>query len=240
MEQAQAIRNKLLVAGQRDAKLRRDFAMGCFNLAMLALAGNDVDAAEAALEKAQQLFTTLVKDAPNNIDASYVLAVCCRKQADLLCFKKRYDEALSLYAQARDVLEQLAEKNPSVTEYQVGAAEVFINIAQTEQERGHSDKSLAAFDRAALLLTPLVDDLAEDVRYCRNLIIALCSVGELHPEPRRRAEVLHVLETLHEHLRRIVAQSPDATIVREQFEMTKAAIEHLEASPTGGGDPDSR
>ena len=85
MEQAQTIRNKLLAAGQHDAKLRRDFAMGCFNLAMLALAGNDADAAEAALEKARQLFAALVKDVPNDIDTSYVLAVCCRKQADLLC-----------------------------------------------------------------------------------------------------------------------------------------------------------
>jgi tetratricopeptide (TPR) repeat protein len=239
MEQAQAIRNKLLVAGHRDAKLRRDFAMGCFNLAKLALAGNDADAAEAALEKARQLFTALVKDTPSDIDTSYVLAVCCRKQADLLCFKKRYDEVLRLYAQARDILEQLAEKNPSVTEYQVGAAEVFLNIALIEKERGHSDKSLAAFDRAASLLTPLANDLAEDDRYRRNLIIAICSVGELHPEPRRRAEALHVLETLHEHLRRIVAQSPDATVIREQFETTKAAIEHLKAS-TGGTGPDRR
>jgi tetratricopeptide (TPR) repeat protein len=239
MEQAQAIRNKLLAAGQHDTKLRRDFAMGCFNLAMLASAGNDVDAAEAALENARQLFTALVKDAPSDIDASYVLAVCCRKQADILCDKKRYDEALSLYTQAREVLEQLAEKNPSVTEYQVGAAEVFISIAQMEQEQGHSDRSLAAFDRATSLLTPLVNDLAEDSRYRGNLIIAACTVGELHPEPARRAEVLHVLKTLHEHLRQTVARSPDATIAREQFETTKAAIEHLKAS-TGETGPDRR
>ena len=239
MEQAQAIRNKLLVAGQHDAKLRRDFAMGCFNLAMLALAGKDVDAAEADLDKARQLFTALLKDAPGDIDISYVLAVCCRKQADRLCFKKRPDEALSLYAQARDVLEQLAGKNPSVTEYQVGAAEVFISIAQTEQELGHSDKSLAAFDHAALLLAPLVNDLAEDVRYRRNLIVAICSVGELHPEPKRRAEVLRVLETLREHLQRMAEQTPDVAAVREQLETTKAAIQHLK-SPVGGAGSDNR
>jgi tetratricopeptide (TPR) repeat protein len=233
MEQAQRIRENLLAAGQDDAKLRRDYAMGCFNLAMLACASHDVDAAQAALEKARQLFAALVQGARPDIDASYMLAVCCRKQADILCDKKRYDEALGLYAQSRDVLEQLAEKNPTVTEYQVGAAEVFISIAQIEREQGKSDKSLAAFDRAASLLAPLVNDLAEDARYRRNLIVALCTIGELHPEPKRRGEVLHVLEVLHEHLRRIVAQSPNAAIARGQFEMTKAAIGHLKAPIDG-------
>jgi len=239
MERAQAIRGKLLAADQDDAKLQRDFAMGCFNLAMLALDGKDVDGAEASLEKAREFFTKLVNRSRGDIDASYMLAVCCRKQADIVCAKKRYGEALSLYAQARDVLEQLAEKNPSVTEYQVGAAEVFISIAQAEQEQGHSDKSLAAFDRAATLLTPLVADLADEVRYRRNLIVALCSVGELHPDPKRRAEVLRILETLHERLRQMVEQTPDAVAVREQFETTKAAIKHLKAA-TGGADPDGR
>jgi tetratricopeptide (TPR) repeat protein len=234
MEQAQTIRDRLLTAGKGDAKLRRDYAMGCFNLAMVAMAGRNTESAEAALDKARQLFAALVQGARGDIEMSYVFAVCCRKQADLLCFKKRYDDALRLYGQARDLLEQLAEKNPSVTEYQVGAAEVFINIAQTERERGHTDKSLAAFDRAASLLTPLVNDLAEDARYRRNLIIAICSVGELHQEPNRRAEVLHVLETLRERLRQIVAQSPNAAIAREQLKTTEAAIEHLKSSIRGG------
>ena len=239
MERAQAIRGKLLAADQDDAKLQRDFAMGCFNLAMLALDGKDVDGAEASLEKAREFFTKLVKRSPGDIDASYWLAVCCRTQADLLRFKKRHDEALSLYAQARDVLEQLAEKNPSVTEYQVGAAEVFISIAQTERERGHSDKSLAAFDRAATLLIPLVADLAADVRYQSNLILALCTVGKLHPDPQRRAEALRVLETLHEHLRKMVERTPDGVAVRKQFENTKATIKDLKAA-AGGAGPNNR
>jgi tetratricopeptide (TPR) repeat protein len=239
MERAQAIRGKLLAADQDDAKLQRDFAMGCFNLAMLALEGKDVDGAEASLEKARECFTKLVKRSPGDIDASYWLAVCCRTQADLLRFKKRHDEALSLYAQARDVLEQLAEKNPSVTEYQVGAAEVFISIAQTERERGHSDKSLAAFDRAATLLIPLVADLAADVRYQSNLILALCTVGKLHPDPQRRAEALRVLETLHEHLRKMVERTPDGVAVRKQFENTKATIKDLKAA-AGGAGPNNR
>jgi tetratricopeptide (TPR) repeat protein len=239
MEQSQHIREKLLAAGQDDPKLRRDYAMGCFNLAMLACDSHNAAAAEAALEKARQLFAALVKGPRPDIDASTMLAICCRKQADLLCFKKQHDEALGLYAQARDVLEQLAEKNPTVTEYQVSAAEVFISIAQIEQERGNPDKSLAAFDRAASLLTPLVHDLAEDARYRRDLILTLCTIGELHPEPKRRTEMLNVLKTLHEHLRRIVAQSPDAAIARKQFEMTRTAIEHLSAS-AGGDGPNSR
>jgi serine/threonine-protein kinase len=230
MEEAQTIRGRLLVAGKADAKLRRDFAMGCFNLAMLALGENSVDTAQAALDKARQLFTALVKTAPADLDASYALAVCCRKQADLLCFQQRHDEALRLYAQARDVLEPLAEKNPSVTEYQVGAAEVFINIAQMEQERGHAEQSLAAFDRAAALLIPLLADLAPDARYRRNLIIATCAVGELHPNANRRAEALRALEALAEHLPRIAAQSPGAPGAGEQLETTRAAIKHLKAA----------
>jgi serine/threonine-protein kinase len=236
MDQSQQIRERLLAAGQDDAKLRRDHAMGCFNLAMLAHAGHDVDAAEAALEKARRLFAALVKRPRPDIDAFNMLATCCRKQADLRCFKKQYDEALKLYEQARDILEQLAEKNPTVIEYQVSAAEVFISIAQIEQERGNADKSLAAYDRAASLLIPLVNDLAEDARYRRNLIIALCTIGELHPEPKRRTEALHALMTLHERLRKIIARSPDASIARKQFEMTQMAIDHLKAS-AGGSRP---
>lgn len=240
MEQSQQIREKLLAAGQDTPKLRRDYAMGCFNLARLACDGRDADAAEAALEKARRLFAELAKGPRPDIDASNMLATCCCKQADLLCFKKQLDEALALYEQARDVLEQLVEKNPTVTEYQVSAAEVFISIAQVEKERGNPDKSLAAFDRAASLLIPLVDALAEDARYRRNLIVALCTVGELHAERDRRAEMLQVLKTLHEHLRRIVAQSPSAGIAQKQFEMTKTAIEHLKAAAEGDVPADGR
>jgi serine/threonine-protein kinase len=228
LDEAQAIRGRLLAAGNDDPKLRRDFAMGYFNLFRLAEIHHDLDAAEAALEKARRLFAALVKTARADFDASYLLAVCCRKQGDLLSFKKRYDEALGLYVQARDVLEQLAEKNPSVTEYQVGAAEVFMNIAQTEKERGHADNSLAAFDRAASLLIPLIADLAEDTRYRWDLINAARSVGELHPEPSRRAEALRALEAMGEQLQRISARSPNAA-AGEQLKMTQAAIEHLKA-----------
>jgi tetratricopeptide (TPR) repeat protein len=229
MEESQAIRGRLLAAGNDDPKLRRDFAMGYFNLFRLAEVHHDHDAAEAALKNANRLFTALVKTAPADFDASYLLAVCCRKQADLLSFKKRYDEALRLYAQARGVLEQLAEKNPSVTEYQVGAAEVFINIAQMEKEQEHADKSLAAFDRAATLLIPLIADLAIDARYRWDLINAARSVGELHPEPNRRAEALRALEVLGEQLRRITARSSDAT-AGEHLKTTEATIEHLKAA----------
>jgi len=235
MERAQAIRGRLLDAGETDPGLRRDFAKGCYNLAMLALDGNDAAEAEADLQKAVAGYSKLIQEGQADFDTEYALPVCYRKQADILCSHKKYDEALALYAQAREALEKLAEKNPTVAEFQIGAAEVFINIAQLESERGQADRSLAAFDRAARLLTPLIASQAADARFRNDLLLALCSVGELHPDAGRRAEAVGALETLGERLRRIAADSPGAPQAAEHEAAIREALRHFAAA--GAAEP---
>jgi tetratricopeptide (TPR) repeat protein len=238
LEKAQAIREKLLAAGKDDPKLRRDLAKGYFNLAALAEAARDVDAAERSLEKAREVFEALAKTDRSDLDAAYQVAACWRKQADLKYTKNQPEDALRLYLTARNVMTPLAGKNPDVAEYQVALAEIHMNLATTEEKLAHRDAALTSFEQAQGLLLPLLARFpTEAARYRKDLIETLRKVGTLHPDAGRRAEALKTLETLHRQLQQIIAQAPGAAGVREQLELTKSAIDELHSAESNDRSP---
>lgn len=212
MEQAQAIREQLLAAGCSDPKLRRDLAMGHFNLLKLAAQNRQMESAEASLKKARTLFEELRHADPNDLNARYQLAVCLRLEADLLCERlqkaertaatlsgkqreearrhsvQEREEALALYGKARAEMEALAEGNPSVSEYRFALARIHVNLALTEREQGRLEAAGASFDRAWTLLRALVAECAGNPRYRRELAQMAEALEQYHPQAARRAE----------------------------------------------------
>ena len=131
-----------------------------------------------------------------------VLYACGLPQAGRYLCSRKSTTRLSLYTQARDVLGQLAEKNPSVTEYQVGRAEVS-SISPRGGEQGHSDKSLPP--RPRRLLTGGWFGRRHPVS--RNSSSRLLG-RELHPIPS--VGRVCTFGNADEHPRRIVVKSPAA------------------------------
>jgi tetratricopeptide (TPR) repeat protein len=114
--------------------------------------------------------------------------------------QRQRDEAISLYQQARQVMEPLADKNPDVAEYQGALAEVFMNIGQTEAEQGRTQNALAAFRRAEAILVQLVANRTEVARYRPHLIAVLGVLAKLETDPAKQQQVLNNLESLKREL----------------------------------------
>jgi tetratricopeptide (TPR) repeat protein len=233
MAKAQGLRQQALRTNKEDVRLRRDLAMGCYNLGTLALAEGNRDLGDSAqqLAQAQELFQALCAGDRADLSSRYQLAICRRLLADVRSIEKRWDEALPLYVQARDEMQALAEKNPSVPEYQFALAEIYINMAQSEFEENHRDAALAAFEQAQQLLVPLAAGAAESVRYRGDLIVTLRAVAILHPEASRRDEARQALQALRAQLQEILQQSPDAREAAEQLEQVDEALRMPPAAP---------
>ena len=113
-----------------------------------------------------------------------------------------------MYARARDVMAMLAEKNPSVPEYQMALAEIHFNIGQTEFDLADRPAALVSFEQARTLLLPLLDEHGGDARYRDNLATTSRAVAKLQLETNRRDEARKWLQTLLEHLRKLARRFP--------------------------------
>jgi eukaryotic-like serine/threonine-protein kinase len=231
MAKAQTIRQSLLAQEPADPKVERDYAMGCYNLAIFACAHDQLDAAEQSLQQATRLFDSLVRRDPADLTLSYQLAMAYRKHGDLQSSRNRPDAAIELYAKSRDLMERLVGQNPSVTGYRVASAEVDLSIGRAEYQQAHADAALAAFERAQVLLTPLLIHHANDQRCRHDYIAASGAVAKLHREAGRRAEAEKSYETLAQQLQQILERNPDMSDVREELKMPQSALDELRQAP---------
>jgi tetratricopeptide (TPR) repeat protein len=231
MKKAQAIRTSLLADGAADPKVERDYAMGHYNLALLARAHDQFDDAEQSFQQAVTLFDALARQDPADLTLSYQLAIACRKHGDLQSSRNRPNEAINLYAKSRDVMASLAEKNPGVTEYHIALAEIDLSIGRAEYQLGHLDSARTAFENAQAILTTLLAEHASDQRCRHNYIAAMGAVAKLHREAGRRAEAEKVYEALAQQLRQILERNPDLPGLNEELKMPQSALDALRASP---------
>ena len=232
MEKAQAIRQELLTAEKNDLEVRRDLAMGYFNLGKLGLTVGDGELAETSLENACQLSKQLSQSNPAYFELSYLAAVSCRLQADLKCANQQISDAIRLYAEAIAILEPLAKKNPSVNDYQIALAEIHINLGQAEFEQGDREAALTSFEQAVAILEPLATVQTEIGRYRRDYIVSLHAVGKLHHDQSRRQKSIIALEKLRQILEQTDSEQSDAEGLSQQIEMIKSAVLELRSIET--------
>jgi serine/threonine-protein kinase len=232
MEKAQAIRAKILAGGSDDRKVRRDFAKGYYSLATLAWDMADNQAAGQSIEEARKLFEQLWKADRHDIDASYQLALCYRKQADVRFAQKQWDEAIATYAKARDVLAQLAEKNPSVPEYQVALAAIYFNVGEAEYEAQRHGAALTAYQHAQTLLTPVVADHGENARYRGDFFKTFHAVSRLHNAMGQRPEVVKTVQAFQQHLEQLLQRFPRAADVRKELQWAEKVLAAAQAKPS--------
>ncbi len=238
MEEARIGRRQAWEVNRDDLRLLRDLAMGCYNLGTLALDSGDLRKSAQSFEEARDLFLSLADKDKADQCSRYQLAVCRRLLADVRSIQKRWDQAQPLYVQARDEMQDLADKNPSVLEYPVALAEILINMAQAEFEQSRTDAALAGFERAQLLLMPLLAGAARNAHYRGNLIVTLRAVGVLHPEASRRDESRQALRKLRAQLCEILTQSPQDREAAEQLQQLDETLTLLAEVPPAASDTD--
>jgi tetratricopeptide (TPR) repeat protein/tRNA A-37 threonylcarbamoyl transferase component Bud32 len=253
LEQAQAIRLQPQIAGN-DPKLRRDIAMGYYNLANLSLAGlvqadkNHSSAREWCnlgrqwSRQAATLFQVLAESDRADLEMRYLLAICYRMEADLACAEaasclepgedcdKKRINAKAIYQKSLDILEPLARKNPDVTEYHLALAELYGNIAHVCYEQENLDTAMASIDQAEAILTSLAADCGDTARYWKVFTGTWSFIGEHHTDSLRRRKALTTLETWQKYLEQVAAKAPDDVGVQEPLQRTRGAIEIIKKS----------
>lgn len=210
MTQAREIREELLRdTDTRDSndvrelqfKLRRDLAMGHFNLAQLARAVDDSAEMESELLAARDRFAELLADQPGVLANSYRLVLCLRLLGDLCSDADRSEEAVGYYEQARASLELLVARNPDVVHYQTELARMYFNLAVLARDQGDDVAARANCEKAEARWRELerqklgVDEL--------DLALVLIERARLDPvAPRESPEARERLREARERLAR--------------------------------------
>ena len=99
-----------------------------------------------------EVFEELSRSDAGGVDTSYSLALSYRTWADLKSLMEEREDALKLYAQARDLMKSLGEKNPSVPEYRAGLAEICMNAGDMEHAAGRHGEAVSSLSLAVELL----------------------------------------------------------------------------------------
>ncbi len=234
LREAQQVRRQALALspdGKTSSLLRRDLAMGEFNLAAAAFVARDYDLADRSFGEARRLFDELARVNPLDQKARQQVADCARLQADVKFSAGNLEDALPLYQAARPIMQSLAEKNPSVPDYQVGLAEIYISLGELEYARGGSEENmLGLFEKAHALLLQLGNRRLEHPRYCSDYIVTLAALYRMHPDAARRRETLGELKQFRDELAQAVEQSPEAAGLELQLEKCRDVLQHAKAN----------
>ena len=128
LERAQSIRLAHRHGAETPALLVRDMGMGYFNLAQAYLAEGQLPAAKSNLADAIATFTAIADETPEDFENRRRLALCQRMLADVEASSGNAEEAVAAFEQARQTMQELTDRNPSVPEYAADLAGIEMNL----------------------------------------------------------------------------------------------------------------
>ena len=237
MEKAQAIRKSLLADGVADPKVERDYAMGHYNLALLAALAGSVRRRRAVISEGRRADSTPCADEirptwhcrtswllPSVNTGIFSLHVSARRGHRPLRELARHHGESGRKEPQRHRISNRFGRDRSVD-------------WRAEYQLGHLDVARTAFESAQAILMTLLADHASDQRCRHNYIAATGAVAKLHREAGRRAEAEKVYEALAQQLRQILERNPDLPGVNEELKMPQSALDELRASPVEDPNP---
>ena len=231
MNKAQDLRKKIIENADDDPQTRRDLGMGYFNLANLALdetnAPDAEENAEENLDAAITVFEGLLKETPEHLKNQSRLALCYRVRGDLKSYGDT-ESAIEDYGKAFRLAEELARKNPSVSDYQADSAALHMNMALLEIDRQRPKEALASFRRARDILATLNQEHEDVPVYRRELAVTLREIGSLHLELKQAAEARSNLQNARDELQKLADEFPAEHDYRIQLAEACMAFGRLE------------
>jgi tetratricopeptide (TPR) repeat protein len=226
-ERAQQMRRELLEGDPHNPTLRRDYAMGSYNLADLHLMYGDEENARRLLEVAITDFQRLLKFEPSHLDGKFRLAVCHRRLADLLAGTVPSDvqPARQQYRRAIQHLAPLAAENPDVLDYQLELSSVSLNQGYLELCNQQIDAALESFGRAEAILRGLRAENKDAPAVVRNLALVLLAKGETllgNGQSQTASTALQEAEQLMRHVVEIGQDEADRDTLRDVQELLES------------------
>lgn len=228
MEQAQEIRRRQLVRAD-DPKLRRDLAMGAYNLGNLLYNDQDIRVPEKYLAEAAENFEKVVAHDTRDLNNQYFLAICYRLLGELKWFEEDWDAVAVDYRKAHGRLETLAQQNPDVPEYQAALANVYLSLGELDHRQRRAAESLKAFQQALDVSERLYRQHSDVSQYRRDFAVALRAVGQAEWDTGERDRSLKNVKSARDHFRDLVEQYPDNEEYRHQLQLTESTLHTMEA-----------
>jgi serine/threonine-protein kinase len=209
-ERAQQLRRQLLNEEPQSTKIRRDQAIGCYNLANLHLSSTprNLEGAQTEFEEALRWLETLLKEHPHDLDNEYRRAACCRMLGDIHSFRKEYEAATSRYTQGVSQLEKLAARNPDVAEYRAALACIQMNVGQLERDQNRNDAARRRFAAAITLLEELITQCPNVADYRRDWTATQIAQAELAVSDGQLQEARDHLQRAESQVRELLSEFP--------------------------------
>lgn len=177
---AQDIRREALDrAPGQPADLKRDLAKGAYNLASLAFGSGQFPKAQRFIDAAIAGFKELLDLDPEVLENQQSIARCMRLAGDIKYEQEEFDQALPLYEQARQRIEQLATANPLVVTYQGDLAGVYLNIGYVLLDQEKDEPALDAFRSAVGIFERLSEQGALSEQHKLDLENARWEIDQL-------------------------------------------------------------
>ncbi len=199
LQAAQQLREKQLGV-QESFKLRRDLAMGLYNLGILELKRDKSEQALQYFSDASAAFEQLQSADPRDLTISNLLGICYRISAESLAKNGKPAEAAELFQKSCDVFTHLVDRNPEVGEYRAALARVYMNMAPG-QELAAAKTTL---EQSQQLLDGLIEQYplnpqfkADQAATIRELGIVQMQLGDLDRGRQNLESSVEALEKLH-------------------------------------------
>jgi tetratricopeptide (TPR) repeat protein/tRNA A-37 threonylcarbamoyl transferase component Bud32 len=227
---AQSRRRQILDQDSGATKVRRDLAMGCYNLANLV--ADKPQAARAYYDEAIELFGQVRRNAPEDLMNPYYLAICHRLRGALKEDNGERPAAAEDYQQALDLMAQLALDNPAVTQFRAGEARVNMNIGLLHIKQENHPAASVAMTRALRLLEDVVTQCPNTPDYERDLGVTLYWVAGLEMEQSQSTAAYEHLKQAHERFDRLHREFPQEPEYGQWLEQIETFLQDLERSAT--------
>lgn len=226
-EEAQRIRTSALERSANHANLRRDLAMGYYNLANLDIAeggsAGGPDHAERHLKSAISVLEKLTSAPPQVLDNERLLAICYRLLGDILS-DERTAERRQYYQKALGRLEPLALENPAVVDYQMDRAGLLLNLFDLELTEGNTAEARAAIEGARDIYAALAKRFPDDGWCLRDLAVALRELAKVQDAAGEGQTAADNLKRAIEILDGLVSGNPQEAEYADALEATKAVM----------------
>jgi eukaryotic-like serine/threonine-protein kinase len=257
-QQAQQLRTSRLASGKASPKLRADAGKGAYNLGKRFLDEGKLEEARKHLIEAVASFEEVRKQAPDDLDSQYSLALSYRKLGDLQTegattiasaaqpqapppetsppddSEQSPPDALPampFYDKAAELLATLSLRNPTVSAYQSDFSGIQIDAAQMLLDGGEPEKARAAIDQATSALNDLLQRSPDDpdlALHQRDLAVAWRVSALIHMRQNDDPAAAADARRAVALLESLVAQTPTDEDFREQLELAKTTLEEAE------------
>ncbi|HET7717785.1 MAG TPA: tetratricopeptide repeat protein [Bauldia sp.] len=178
LEEALAIRRRLLEAHPDELKLKSDLSLTLNRVGDIEVRTGDLPAALVAYNEALDVARAVVAAKPDDPDAQADVWVSLIKVGDVLVSTGEATEGLALYEEGLAIVRKLSAAAPGNTEWQRRVAQSLNAVGDAKRRLGDTEGALAAYEESLALVRDLVARDPTSTPFRRDLAIDLQRIGD--------------------------------------------------------------